>query len=71
MCIRVLGCVCDWEREGEARGCEIVCMCVCWGACVRVCDRGERVRSEGLRDCMCVGVWVLGCACVDAGEEEG
>ena len=19
----------DWEREGETRGCEIVCMCVC------------------------------------------
>ena len=27
----------DWEREGESRGCEIVCMCGCWGACLRVC----------------------------------
>ena len=26
----------DWEREGEARGCEIVCMCVWVGVRVGV-----------------------------------
>ena len=42
MCVGVRVCACvDWEREGEARGCEIVCMCVC-GCC---------------RGCVCVRVW--------------
>ena len=50
VCVGVRVCACvDWEREGEARGCEIVCMCV-WGgvaggACACVCV--DAVEEEG------------------------
>ena len=39
----------DWEREGEVRGCETVCMClwVCECGCVCTCvDAGEEEQSE-------------------------
>ena len=38
----------DWEREGEANGCEIVCMCVWVGVRVgmqRVGGGAETVRN--------------------------
>ena len=31
----------DWEREGEARGCEIVCMCVWVGVRVGMQGAGD------------------------------
>jgi len=38
----------DWDREGEARGCEFVCVCGCEDVCVRVWwlqgRRSDRVR---------------------------